>query len=204
MGFYSKHVLPRVTEWILDKPKILEMRRETTRGLRGEVVEIGFGSGLNLDALPPEVERLHAIDPDQTGRMLAAERLARTDVDVRFAGLDGRMLALDPASMDCALSTWTMCSIPELQRALAELRRVLKPGGTLHFMEHGLSENPKIARRQRWITPFYRPIAGGCRLDLPVEQSIRDAGFEIRRVESFDLGKPGVTTWVVRGVAVNP
>ncbi len=204
MGFYSRHILPRITEWMLDKPKILELRRETAEGLHGHVVEIGFGSGLNLDALPAGVETLHAIDPDQTGRRLAAKRLARTKVDVRFACLDGRSITLDSNSMDCALSTWTMCSIPQLHQALAELSRVLKPGGVLHFMEHGLSEDPRIARRQHLITPFYRPFAGGCRLDLPVAASIRDAGLEITKLESFDLGDPGVTSWVVRGIAVAP
>jgi ubiquinone/menaquinone biosynthesis C-methylase UbiE len=204
MSFYGEHVLPRVTEWILDRPKIAELRRETARGLHGDVVEIGFGSGLNLPVLPAEVRRLHAVDPDRTGPRLAAERLASSDVEVDFIGLDGRQIPLDDASMDGALSTFTMCSIPELERALREVKRVLRPGAELHFLEHGLSDDPKLAKWQHRVTPVYSPFAGGCRFDVPIADAIRHAGFEIVELDARQRRGPRLGAFLYRGVARKP
>lgn len=201
MSFYGEQVLPRVTEWILDRPKIEALRRETARGLHGDVVEIGFGLGLNLPVLPDEVRCLHAVDPDRTGPRLAAERLARSPVHVDFVGLDGRQIPLDAESMDGALSTFTMCSIPELERALREVKRVLKPGARLHFLEHGLSDDPKLAGWQRRVTPFYSPFAGGCRFDVPIADAIRAAGFEIEALDARQRKGPKLGAFLYQGVA---
>ncbi|MCA9616412.1 MAG: class I SAM-dependent methyltransferase [Myxococcales bacterium] len=201
MSFYGEQVLPRVTEWILDRPKLEALRRETARGLFGEVVEIGFGSGLNLPVLPAEVRRLHAVDPDRTGPRLAAARLAASDVPVDFVGLDGRQIPLDAQSMDAALSTFTMCSIPELERALREVRRVLKPGARLHFLEHGLSNDARVARWQRRVTPLYSPFAGGCRFDVPIADAIRAAGFEIESLDARQRKGPKLGAFLYQGVA---
>ena len=204
MNVYDREVLPRITKWLLDRPEIFALRKKTTAGLHGDVVEIGFGSGLNLPALPPEVERLHAVDPDQTGRRMAGELIARSPVDVEFVGLDGQRLPLADASMDGALSTFTMCSIPDLGKALDELWRVLKPGAELHFLEHGRSDEPAVARRQARINPFYTPFARGCRLDVPIAESVRAAGFEITSLSARHRGFPKVASYVLRGVARKP
>jgi len=202
MRFYRDQVLPRVTEWLLDRPTIHALRVETAASLGGEIVEVGFGSGLNLPALPDEVERVRAIDPDRVGRKLAAERIAESSAAVDFAGLDGQKLPLADGSVDGALSTFTLCSIPDLDVALAEVGRVLRPGARFCFLEHGLSPVPRVARRQRWLNPVYSPLAGGCRLDLDAPARVEAAGFRILELDRIELGKkPGVATHLFRGIA---
>lgn len=202
MGLYREHILPRVTEWLLDQPAIERRRALAVEGLEGEIVELGFGAGLNLPVLPKRVTRVNAIDPDRTGRRLAATRIHAASAEVRFAGLDGQRLALDDASMDGALSTFTLCSIPDPVEALREVRRVLRPGAPLAFLEHGIANAPHLIRWQRRINPVYSPIAGGCRLDLDVADALAKAGFTEVKLERSLLGKkPGLTNHLVRGVA---
>lgn len=203
VGFYRRQVLPRITEKLLDKRRIQQLRAEATRSLRGEVVEIGFGSGLNLPVLPKDVRVVHAIDPDEIGQQLAAKRIEAANASVVFAGLDGEHLPLESSSMDGALSTFTMCSIGDLSSALKEVRRVLAPGGQLVFLEHGLAPTPRLAKWQRRLNPFYSPIAGGCRLDLDVERALAEAGFEVVELEHSTLGaRPGLSNNIVRGIAI--
>ena len=142
MGLYGDHVLPRVIDLMLRRRDFEEVRERTAAGLSGEVLEVGFGSGLNLPHYPPEVTRILAVDPALVGRKLAAARLAACLVPVEFVGLDGETLPVDDASVDHVLCTWTLCSIPDAGRALGEIKRVLKPGGTFHFVEHGRSPDP--------------------------------------------------------------
>jgi ubiquinone/menaquinone biosynthesis C-methylase UbiE len=129
--------------------------------LDGEVLEVGFGSGLNLPHLPPAATKLYAVDPAELGRRLAAERLAEAPVPVEFVGLDGQDLPLEDDSVDRVLSTWTLCTIPDADRALHEVRRVLRPGGTFHFVEHGRSPDAKVARWQDRLNPIQQRVAGG-------------------------------------------
>ncbi|MFK8003431.1 MAG: class I SAM-dependent methyltransferase [Polyangiales bacterium] len=205
MGVYREHILPRVTEWILDQPAIERRRAVAVAPLQGEIVELGFGAGLNLPVLPKQVTRVNAIDPDQVGRRLAATRIGASSAEVRFAGLDGERIALDDASMDGALSTFTLCSIPDPVQALREVRRVLRPGAPLAFLEHGIAEAPHLIRWQRRINAVYSPIAGGCRLDLDVADALRAAGFTHVTLERSLLGKkPGLTNHLFRGVAYAP
>jgi SAM-dependent methyltransferase len=139
VGFYREQVLPRVTDVTLGRQEYAVIRQRVAAGLAGEVLEVGFGSGLNVPYYPRAVTRVLAVGPANAGRKLAAGRLARSQVPVEFAGLDGQALPVSSASIDHVLITWTLCTIPDAEAALAEMRRVLRPGGQLHFAEHGRS-----------------------------------------------------------------
>ncbi len=204
MGFYTRQVLPRVTRWLLDHPRIHELRMQTARPLSGDIVELGFGAGLNLPALPAAVTSLRAVDPDQVGRKMAKERLRDTSVPVEFVGLDAARLPFDDASVDGVLSTFTLCSIEHIGQALSEVRRVLRPGAPFCFLEHGASHLPRLRKWQRRINPVYAPIAGGCRLDRDIPALLERAGFELVTLDAFDLGRPTITSHWFQGVAVLP
>ncbi len=204
MGLYSKYILPRIVNWSLSSQDCLEQRQRVTQGLRGNVLEIGFGSGLNLPCYPDEVTKLYAVDPDLTGRKMAAARLAECPIPVEFTGLDGQELPLESDSMDAVLSTWTLCTIPDLPKALAEISRVLKPAGRLHFLEHGLSPDAKVARWQNRLNGLQQIIGGGCNLNRKIDDLLRDSGYEIVEAENFYMKGPRFAAYMYKGVAVSP
>jgi SAM-dependent methyltransferase len=146
--------------------------------LRGDVVEVGFGTGLNVPYYPPEVARIFAVEPSTLCMHLAEPRIAEQSVPVEQAGLTGERLELPSGEFDAVLSTWTMCTIPDLDSALQEIRRALRPGGALHFVEHGHAPDPNVARWQRRIEPMQKRLAGGCHLTRRKSESIEQAGFE--------------------------
>src|SRR5689334_16816554 len=127
MGLWTDHVVPRITDAALDNRDIRSHRERVVAGLRGTVLEIGFGSGLNVPVYPPEVERVLAVEPSMLGRERGAERIAASPVEIEFVGLDGASIPLPDASVDAALTTFTLCTIPDVTAALLEVRRVLKP-----------------------------------------------------------------------------
>jgi SAM-dependent methyltransferase len=137
-------------------------------------------------------------------RRLAEKRLAASTVPVEFVGLDGQKIDLPDDSADCALSTWTLCTIPDAGAALAELRRVVRPGGELFFLEHGLSPRPGVERWQHRLDPVQRRVAGGCNLSRDIPALVADAGFDIERVVEFDISGPKVMSHMFSGVARNP
>ena len=190
MGFWNDQVVPRFTDKMLSNRDVMRHRARITDGLHGEVVEIGFGSGLNVPSYPASVTTVYAIDPSLVARELARTRVSSSPVDVRYVGLDGATLPLDDASVDSALSTFTLCTIPDVERALREVLRVLKPGGTFHFLEHGLCPEPDVARWQHRLNGMQQRLAGGCHLDRPIEQMIRDAGFELTVLDHDLLAGP--------------
>ena len=185
MGVYSDRVLPRILNASCGSRKLDPLRRRVCAGLAGEVVEIGFGSGLNIPFYPAGVVRVAAVEPSDTGWRLAGARCSATDVPVVRSGLDGQSLPFADDSFDAALSTWTLCTIPDVAAALGELRRVLRPGGALHFLEHGLAPDEQVRRWQRRLDPVQRRIAGGCRFTRPVVELLTTAGFTIRELDVF-------------------
>jgi ubiquinone/menaquinone biosynthesis C-methylase UbiE len=201
VGFYGDQILPRLTNVLLSNRELREIRERVAAGLSGEVLEIGFGSGLNVPFYPPEVHRVLAVDPATVGRGLAAKRVAVSRVPVEYVGLDGASLPLDSESIDHVLITWTLCSIPAVEQALEEIHRVLRPSGKMHFAEHGRSPDPKVAHRQDRLNPLQRRWAGGCNLNRPIDGLITAAHFEMTRLENFYMRGPKPLSYMYEGLA---
>jgi ubiquinone/menaquinone biosynthesis C-methylase UbiE len=154
VGLYVDRILPRITDVALGRADLHEVRARVCEGLDGEVLEVGFGSGLNVPHYPDGIVRVRAVDPATAGRKLAAERVAKSTAPIEYVGLDGERLPLDDDSVDHVVITWTLCTIPDASQAVREMRRVLRPGGRLHFVEHGLAPMPKVARWQERLNPI--------------------------------------------------
>jgi ubiquinone/menaquinone biosynthesis C-methylase UbiE len=185
VGFYGEQVLPRILNKAMDTKVERAARGRVCAGLHGEVVEIGFGSGLNADYYPSEVTKVFAIEPSKVSIQLAAPRLAKSSAHIELAGLDGQHLDLPSEQFDAVLSTWTLCTIPNLTTALAEVRRVLKPGGSFHFVEHGHAPDPNVARWQERLEPLNKRLVGGCHLTRRIADDIVQAGFDIEQLDNY-------------------
>jgi ubiquinone/menaquinone biosynthesis C-methylase UbiE len=185
MGYYERRVLPRILNMACGTKAVRPYRERACSGLKGEVVEIGFGSGLNVEFYPPTVDRVTAIEPSDLAWKLAAKRVQTGAVPIERGGLDGQALPFADDSFDAVLSTWTMCTIPDLDAALGELQRVLRPGGTLHFLEHGLAPDERVTRWQRRLDPIERRLVGGCMFTRPIVDLVTKAGFAITDLDMF-------------------
>ena len=201
MGWYEERVLPRVVDVALGGKAFDRLRARVASGLEGEVLEVGFGSGRNVPHYPASVTRVRAVDPATRGRDLAADRVAASPVPVEYVGLDGEVLPLDDASVDHVLTTWTLCTIPAVDRALGEIRRVLRPGGRLHFVEHGRSPDARVARWQDRLTPIQRRVFGGCHLNRPIGRMLTDAGLTITQLDNYYVPGPKAFGYMFEGAA---
>ncbi len=204
MGIYREHVLPRLVEVACGGAAMERWRARTVEGLHGRVVEVGFGSGLNVPVYPPEVTEVLAVEPALVARQRAEGRIAASHVEIVHVGLDGASLPIDDDSCDGALSTFTLCTIPDVASALAELHRVLKPGGTLHLLEHGRSPDEGVARWQRRLEPAQKRFADGCHLTRDPLELVRTAGFEVISSDQRYGQGPKPWTWFTTAVAVVP
>ena len=193
MGVWTDHVVPRMTDASLSSPEIDELRREACAPLTGRVLELGFGTGLNVRWYPPGITSVAAVEPSDLSWRISERRRARTSVPVERRGLDGQRLDEPDASYDSVLTTFTLCTIPDPALALAEVRRVLRPGGVLCVVEHGLSPDAGVARWQRRLDPLQRRIAGGCHLSRDVPALVAAAGFEITMLRADQLPGPAVS-----------
>jgi ubiquinone/menaquinone biosynthesis C-methylase UbiE len=204
MGFYDEQILPRLTNVLLGNKEFAKVRRRAVEGLRGDVVEIGFGSGLNAPHYPPEVTGVWAVEPSAVAMRLAERHIAETKVPVHAAGLEGEALDLPDARFDAALSTMTLCTIPDVDAALREVHRVLKPGAVFHFAEHGAAPDIKVARTQDRFNSLQQKIAGGCNLNREIPALLKDAGFEVEQLENFYLKGPKAWGYMYVGRAQKP
>lgn len=193
-GWYREQVVPRAIDVVCRLGPAADLRRRVCTGLTGDVVEIGFGSGLNVPHYPPAVRSVAAVEPSEVAWRVAGRRVAASPVPVRRGGLDGQRLPFDDASFDSALSTWTVCTIPDPVAALREVRRVLRPGGVLRFIEHGLAPHERVRRWQRRLDPLQQRLAGGCHLTRDAPELMRQAGLELVEVEQ--LYEPVAPKWL--------
>lgn len=178
-------------------------RRTTLASVSGTVVEIGFGSGTNLPYYPSSVERVLAVEPAAHAVELAADRIGAAPFPVEVVGLDGEHLPMDDASADSVVSTFTLCTISDAQLALAEVRRVLRPGGTFHVLEHGLADDDRVRRWQRRVEPLQCRLAGGCHTTRHVPSLLSDAGFEWAEMHRWYAGRPRTLMALTRVVATS-
>lgn len=201
MTIWRDQLLPRIVDKACSRRDFAEPRRRALTGVSGDVVEIGFGSGHNLAYYPSGVQRVLAVEPSTVARHLAEPRVAAGTISVQFVGLDGQDLPLPDECADAAVSTFTLCTIRDIVRALGELARVLRPGGRLHFVEHGLSPDPRVAAWQHRLTPLQKRVFGGCHFDRPTADLITAGGFKILTLENSYLPGPKTPSYLYLGVA---
>jgi SAM-dependent methyltransferase len=202
MGFYSKHVLPRIIELAMRNPESTRLRAEWIPRAWGEVLEIGIGSGLNLPFYSSEVNHIYGVDPSRELQQIASKQRRIDPNRVEFLTQSAEQpLMLASSSIDTAVITWTLCSIPKPERALGEIRRVLKRGGRLIFIEHGHAPDESVAKWQNALTPFWQRIGGGCHLNRRPADIIAASGFEIIELKTRYLSGPRPMTYTYQGVA---
>jgi len=185
MAFYRERVAPRIINVVCGSKSLRPLRARVCAELTGDVVEIGFGSGSNIGFYAGAVTSVTAIEPSDVAWKLAGKRVASSAIPIERAGLDGQSLPFPDASFDSALTTWTLCTIPDPIAALREVRRVLRPGGALHFLEHGLAPDLKVQKWQYRLDPLERRVAAGCTFTRPVVEMLTTSGFAIKEIDVF-------------------
>jgi ubiquinone/menaquinone biosynthesis C-methylase UbiE len=202
MGLYEKWVLPRLLNLAMGDEFITEERKKALGGVRGTVLEVGFGAGHNLPFYPAGVQRLVAVDPSRESAKLARKRIAEAPFPVEYVAAAGENLAAPDHSFDSVVSTFTLCTVADPLAALGQMRRVLKPGGKLFLVEHGLSTDPGVQRWQRRLNGLQGFVFGGCRLNRDVRRMVAEAGFEFDEIDQHYIkGPPKFAAFVTRGVA---
>jgi len=202
MGFYAKVVLPRLLDLAMRRPDTARLRAEWIPQARGDVLEVGMGSGLNLPFYSPQVRRVYGVDPSLELQKLALGRLPAGSLQVEFLAQSAEAeLPLPDASIDTVVLTWTLCSIPNAALALQGMKRVLKPDGRLVFLEHGRAPDLRVATWQDRLTPVWKRAAGGCHLNRKIDGLIEAAGFQITELSTFYLSGPRPLTYTYQGVS---
>ena len=190
MGVYAKLVLPWLLDLAMRNSQLARYRQTTVEAARGRVLEIGVGSGLNLPLYGAAVDQVYGIDPSPELLDRAGQRIGDAHVPVLLVRASAEQLPFAEAAFDTLVMTWTLCSIPNPSAALGEMGRVLKPGGRLLLVEHGLSPEPRIIRWQHRLTPYWKRIGGGCHLDRKMDDLIRAAGFRVDTLETGYMKGP--------------
>jgi ubiquinone/menaquinone biosynthesis C-methylase UbiE len=204
VGFYDDQILPRILNFAMGLQAIGEERQKTLAGVTGNVLEIGFGSGHNLPYYSRGVEKLTAIDPSVVGAKLARKRIERVPFHVEYLALKGEEIPAASASFDSVVSTFTLCTIPDVGAALGQVRRVLKPEGRFFFVEHGRSSDPRVERWQDRLNGLQMFVCGGCHLNRDIEKLIADAGFAFVSLEKYYARGPKFSAHLYRGIARIP
>lgn len=201
MGFYSTVILPRLLDWTMANPEMAKYRERLLKDVAGDVLEIGFGTGLNLAYYPHHIQMITTIDPNPGMNKLAEKRIQASNIHVENRVLNGEHLPMNDSTFDSVVSTWTLCSIAQVDQALAEIYRVLKPGGRFFFIEHGLSDDPKIQVWQNRLNPIQKVIGDGCNLNRNIQKLVENH-FETVTLEQFEMeGLPKVGAHTYKGIA---
>jgi len=202
MGFYAQYVLPRLIDLSMRNKEAARLRAEWIPHARGEVLEIGIGSGLNLPFYSPEVQRVYGVDPSVELQRMARKRVAARRLPVEFLSQSAEEpLPLPNESVDTVVVTWTICSIPNVDQALQQMKRVLRPSGRLIFLEHGRSPDPSVVAWQDRLTPLWKTFTGGCHLNRKVDELITAAGFQIAELKTCYLSGPRSMSYIYQGFA---
>jgi ubiquinone/menaquinone biosynthesis C-methylase UbiE len=202
MGFYDDHILPRLINVGMNNKHVNAERAKALVGARGEVLEIGFGSGLNLPYYTRDVTRVVGLDPSEVGWKLARKRVEASPLRVEHLLLGSEQIPTGDATFDSVVSTFTLCTIPDVAQALREVKRVLKPGGRFFFVEHGRSSEPRVRRWQDRWDPMQGRLFGGCHVNRKIDELIMDADLRIEHLETFYSRGPRIFSFFYRGVAV--
>lgn len=195
MGFYDRHVLPRLIHIAMKAKRLEPYRARVAGSAEGRVLEVGMGSGLNLPFYSERAREIIGLEPHDTLRSMG------TNARVKILAGSAEEIPLDSSSVDSVVTTWTLCSIPDVGRALGEMRRVLRPGGRLLFVEHGLAPETSVQRTQHKWTPLWGKFTGGCHLDRKMDALIREAGFELEELETGYIEGPKMLTFTYSGSA---
>lgn len=202
MGLYSRFVFPRLCEWTLDNRIVAQQRAKLLEAAAGEILEIGIGTGLNLPHYPGGIRKITAIDPNPGMHRKAEARIAQHGIEVDKRLLGGEALPFDAGSFDCVVSTFTLCSIPEVDRALAEIFRVLRAGGRFLFLEHGLAPDANVRKWQNRLNPLQRLLGDNCHLTRNIRELATHQPYRSLEIEQFYAAKlPKTHGFLSRGVA---
>lgn len=183
--FYQQQIFPHLLNQVMQTASLMDKRRELLLPVAGDVLEIGFGTGINLPFYQ-NVEKLYALEPNQEIFKLASSRIFESNLELQHLQASAEHIPLADQSIDHVVSTWTLCSVQRLDQVLKEIKRVLKPNGTLHLVEHVLNtENKKIRQLQHLITPIQKLLADGCRLNRNIELALSKAGFQLNQYDYF-------------------
>jgi ubiquinone/menaquinone biosynthesis C-methylase UbiE len=184
MGLYENWILPRLTDLAMRNREATRYRSQVVPRARGRVLEVGVGSGLNLSFYGPEVESLTALDPSEELLRMASKKAERASLRVDFCNCSSESIPAPDAAFDTVISTWTLCTIPDPVKALKEMKRVLKPGGSVLFVEHGLAPEASVRAWQERLNPVWRKMTGGCNLNRRIDELVCAAGLTITRLEN--------------------
>jgi ubiquinone/menaquinone biosynthesis C-methylase UbiE len=204
MGLYQTHILPQLMDWAMASPTLAAYRKALLADLSGEVLEIGFGTGLNLAYYPDAVQRLTTVDINPGMHALARRRIAASSLAVDHQVLNSEALPMADSTFDWVVSTWTLCSIAKVEPAINEIYRVLKPGGRFVFIEHGLSQRPEVQTWQHRLTPLQRIIGGGCHLDRNIAALVGQSFEQITVRQFVPEGLPALAATLYQGLALKP
>jgi ubiquinone/menaquinone biosynthesis C-methylase UbiE len=201
VGFYRKFVVPRLINLSMSNKDTARVRSQIIPAARGRVLEVGIGSGLNLPFYSSDVRELQGVDPSKELLRMASEKAGATLFPVELVSGSAEELPLQDQTIDTIVMTWSLCSISNPSKALDEMRRVLKPGGELIFVEHGLAPEPKVSAWQNRINRPWRAITGGCNLNRPVDRLIAAAGFSLLQLDTTYMPGPKMLTFTYKGCA---
>jgi ubiquinone/menaquinone biosynthesis C-methylase UbiE len=201
VSFYGRYVVPRLVHLAMRNETLVPFRKRVTGAAEGQVLEVGIGSGVNLPLYGPSVRSVIGLEPSPELLEMARHRATAAPVRIELLQASAEAIPVDDASIDTVVTTWTLCSIADAPRALAELRRVLKPSGALLFVEHGRAPEPAVARWQDRLDPLWRRLAGGCHLNRKIDDLISGGGFRIDVLAHAWLPGPRTHTFLYEGRA---